>query len=220
VLVEAGLCLAGPDRTARLEQARVELAQPFGLAAPGQLGRLEGGRVLRVGHLLLAELLEGGELAPAALAGGGGDLLVDVVGEELERRVLAVLLALEEHRRERGEQRAERAERARLGRQAVAERAVADLVVVLVEDDEAVRRHVVGAGAEAAAAERRVPAVVDVRAAIGLGEVADLAELRVVAAPVAGEEHAQGVVEVVGPDGVAAPAAALVGAHDLGVVHA
>jgi hypothetical protein len=61
---------------------------------------------------------------------------------------------------------------------------------------------------------------VDVRAAVGLGEVADRAELLVVAAAVPGQQHPQRVVEVVGPDGVAAPTAALVGAHDLGVVHA
>jgi hypothetical protein len=92
--------------------------------------------------------------------------------------------------------------------------------VVLGEDDEAVRRHVVGTRAEAPAAEGAVAAVVDVRAAVRLGEVADLAELLVVAAAIAGQQHAQGVVEVVGPDGVAAPAAALVRAHHLGIVHA
>ena len=74
---------------------------------------------------------ERGELAPAPLAGRRGDLLVDVVGEELERRPLAVLLAHEQHRRERCQQRAERGQRARLGRQPVAVGAVADLVVVL-----------------------------------------------------------------------------------------
>jgi hypothetical protein len=142
-----------------------------------------------------------------------------VVGEELERRRLAVLLAHPQHRREGREQRAERSQRARLDRQSVTEGAVADLVVVLVEDDEALGRDVVGARAEAAAARARIVAVVDVRAAEGLGQLGDLAEVGVVAGAVAGEQHAQGVVEVVGPDGVAAPAAALVGAHDLGVVH-
>src|SRR3712207_8561243 len=55
------------------------------------------------------------------------DVLVDVVGEELEGRLLAVLLAHEEHRRERRQQGAERGERPRRGRQAVADGAVADL---------------------------------------------------------------------------------------------
>ena len=142
-----------------------------------------------------------------------------MVGEELERRGLAVLLAHEQQRREGREQRAQRGQRARLDGQAVAEGAVADLVVVLVEDDEALGRDVVGARAEAAPAGARVAAVVDVGAAERLGELRDLAELRVVAVAVAGQQHAQGVVEVVGPHAVAAPAAALARAHDLGVVH-
>ena len=122
--------------------------------------------------------------------------------------VLAVLLALEEHRRERRQQRAQRRERPRLDGQPVAERAVADLVVVGGEDDEALGRDVVGAGAEAPVAERRVRAVVHVRAVERLREVGDGAELGVVALAVAGQQDAQRVVEVVGPGGVAAPAAA------------
>src|SRR3954462_4416074 len=74
-----------------------------------------------------------------------------------------------------------RAAGARLDRQAVAERAIADLVVVLVEDDEALRRHVVRARAEPLVPEARVAPVVHVRAAIGLGQLRHLAELRVVA---------------------------------------
>ncbi len=105
-------------------------------------------------------------------------------------------------------------------RQAVAERAVADLVVVLVEDDELLRRAVGGGSAEAALAKRRVPAVVDERARERLGEVGDRAELLVVAAAVAGQQHAQRVVEVVGPLGVVAEAAQLARADDLRVVEA
>ena len=82
------------------QQLRVQLEQALRLARARQLRALEGRDVLRVGHLLAAELGEGGELAPAALAGRVGDLGVDVVGEELKRRPLAVLLALEQHGRE------------------------------------------------------------------------------------------------------------------------
>jgi hypothetical protein len=220
VLVVVRVRLARADRPPRLDQARVEVAEAVGLAVALELGTLERRDRLRIRDLLAGELGEGGELAPPPLAGGDHDLLVDVVGEEQERGALTMLLALEQHRRERRQQRAERAERARLGRQAVAERAVADLVVVLVEHHEPLGRDVVGAGAEAAGAERRIAAVVEVRAAVGLGELADLAELLVVAVAVTGEQHAQRVVEVVGPDRVAAPAAALVRAHHLGVVHA
>ena len=95
------------------------------------------------------------------------------------------------------------------GGQAVAERAVSDLVVVLVEDDEALRRHVVGRRPEAPAAKARVGAVVDVRAVKGLGQMRDPAELRVVAVALVGHQRAQRVVEVVGPRGVAAVAAAV-----------
>ena len=91
--------------------------------------------------------------------------------------------------------------------QPIAEGAVADLVVVLGEDDELLGRAVVGAGAEAPPAEGRVAAVVDVRAVEGLGQLRHLAELLVPARALAGEQRAQGVVEVVGPDGVVAVAA-------------
>ena len=85
---------------AHAQQLPVQLAQTLRLALARQLGALEGGGVLRVGHLFPGERGERRELAPAPLARGVGDLRVDVVREELERRPLAVFLALEEHRRE------------------------------------------------------------------------------------------------------------------------
>src|SRR5207249_1129956 len=97
--------------------------------------------------------------------------------EELERRLLAVLLAHEEHRRVRRQQRAERRQRPGLGRKAVAERAVADLVVVLVEDDEALGRAAGRRRAELALVEARPAAVVQVWVAQDVGEVAERAEL-------------------------------------------
>ena len=105
-------------------------------------------------------------------------------------------------------------------RQPVAEGAVADLVVVLVEDDELLGRAVVGAGAEAPPAEGRVAAVVDVRAMEGLGQLRHLPELLVPPRALAGQQRVQGVVEVVGPHGVVAVAALAGGADDLGVVQA
>ena len=88
----------------------------------------------------------------------------------------------------------------RLGRQPVAERAVADLVVVLVEDDELLGPAVRRRRAEALAAERRVAAVVDERA-VGTPSRgrATRAELRVVALALVGQQRAHRVVEVVGP---------------------
>ncbi len=103
-------------------------------------------------------------------------------------------------------------------RRPVAERAVADLVVVGGEDDEALGRDVVGGRAEAAAAERRERAVVDVRAVERLGQRAEVGELLVPAVGLAGQRDVQRVVEVVGPGRVAAPAALLGRAHHLRVV--
>ena len=63
---------------------------------------------LRVRYLLAPERVERRELLAAALAHGFGDRGVVVVGEELERPLLAVLLALEEQRDVRREQDAGR----------------------------------------------------------------------------------------------------------------
>ena len=103
-------------------------------------------------------------------------------------------------------------------RHPVAEGAVADLVVVLGEDDEPLGGHVVGGGAEAAMAELRVAAVVDVGAVKRLGQLVDAAEVGVVAVALLGDQRAQRVMEVVGPGGVAVIAAAVARAHHLGVV--
>ena len=59
-----------------------------------------------------------------------------MVGEEAERRLLAVLLALEEERREGAEEDDGGRDAPLRVRQPVAERAVADLVVVLGGRDE------------------------------------------------------------------------------------
>ncbi len=134
------------------------------VAPAGQLRALERRAVLRVGNLLVGERRERRELRSPSLARGLRDVLVDVVREELKRRVLAVLLAHEQHRDVRREQRAERGQRARFGGQPIAEGAIPDLVVVLVEDHEPLGRHVVGGRTEPPAAERRVRAVVDERA--------------------------------------------------------
>ena len=91
---------------------------------------LEGRRVLRVGQLA-REAGEVGELAPPALARRVGDERIDVVGEVLERRGLAVLLALEEERRIEAEEDDSRGHAPLGGGQPVADGAVADLVVVL-----------------------------------------------------------------------------------------
>src|SRR5207302_9952473 len=86
---------------------------------------------LRVRDVVACKGGEALELLPAALARCAGDLGVDVVGEELERMLLAVLLAHEEERRVRREERHRGGDAQRCRRQAIAERAVSDLVVVL-----------------------------------------------------------------------------------------
>ncbi len=204
------------DPPARRQQVHV---QPLdrGIAAPRELRALERRHVLRIGDLT-AELGERLELPAPAVARGLGDLVVDVVGEELERRLLAVLLAHEQHRDERREQRAEGRQRPRRRRHPVAVGAVADLVVVLREDDELLGRDVVGRRAEAPPAKARVLPVVHVRAMERLGQLRHMAELGVVAVVLVGHQRAQRMVEVVGPGGVAGVAAALTGAHHAWVV--
>src|SRR3954463_8319522 len=100
-----------------------------------ELRALERRRILRVGNLA-AEAAEARELALAPFTRRLGDRRVVVVGEELERRTLSVLLAHEEQRDLRREEHARGRDAPRLGRQAVADGAVADLVVVLGADDE------------------------------------------------------------------------------------
>ena len=104
---------------------------------PGREPRaLERRARLGIRHLVRGVTLEPGELASPALPGRVGDERVDVVREELERRRLAVLLALEQEWRERREENDGLREPELRGRQAVAERPVADLVVVLGAGDE------------------------------------------------------------------------------------
>ncbi len=100
-----------------------------------------------------------------------------------------------------------RGQRQRLGRQPVAERPVAHLVVVLREDHEAPRLPVEGRARRGAAPVlAAVAAVVDERPLEGLRELGHLAEVGVVAVPLAGQQDVQRVVEVVGPLRVEAPA--------------
>ena len=106
-----------------------------------------------------------------------------MVGEEQERPLLTVLLALEEQRRLRREQRDGGAETELLGRRPVAERAVADLVVVLRADDEPLGRLAVELG----------------------GETLERAVFRVVAVVLAREQDVQLVVQLVRPLGVVTP---------------
>ena len=92
-----------------------------------------------------------------------------------------------------------------LGREPVAERPVAHLVVVLVEHHELLDRSVAGRCAEAAAAERHVVAREEVRLDVGRGELRGRAVVGVPAVAVTGEAGAQRVVEVVGPVGARSP---------------
>ena len=104
----------------------------------------EGALGQRIGDLAL-EPLESGELLAPAVAHRLAELAVEVAEEE-ERLPAAPLLAHEDERRRRREE-LDGGERFQLffvrqGQQALAHRAVADLVVVLQEIDEARRRQV------------------------------------------------------------------------------
>src|SRR5439155_15627158 len=157
-----------------------------------------------------------------SLANGLDQIGIRVRGEVLERRGLAVLLAHEEHRNERRKDDRGRGEAQLRGRddggETLAAHAVADLVMVLREDDEL--RAVARARPRAvfSLAERRVLSDVEVAGGEDMREVADLAEARVVAVLLAGEEDVQRVVEVVAPLRVEAEAEARGGGDDARVV--
>ena len=99
--------------------------------------------------------------------------VVDVIGEEQKRGLLAVLLAHEEHRDEGGQQHAEGRQALRRCGQAVAEGPVADLVVVLGEHHELLRgRSPAGAPKRRSRKIEYWPSYTKGRR-IGLGEVRD-----------------------------------------------
>ena len=99
---------SGRQLPAQGEQPPVELTE-LGIAGRGVEHRAgERRRVLGSGTSSPAKPAKAANSPPPPLAGGVGDGRVDVVGEELERRVLAVLLAHEQHRDAGREQRAER----------------------------------------------------------------------------------------------------------------
>ena len=185
-------------------------------------GGAERGRVGRIGHG--SGPVGARELALAALADGLDEVGVAVVDEVRERRSLAVLLAHEQHRRERRQQDRRGGEPVtrivdrRVREQAGAGGRVADVVVVGVEDDEASVVDVVGRRTVAAVEARRVLARVDPAAVPRRGEIADPRVARVVLVALAGERHSEGMMDVVVPHGVAAPAVVGLAAHDARIV--
>src|SRR5438445_379364 len=94
---------SSPNRHSSTRSAYSENSAKL-VPAPSQvareLGSVERLRRLGVRDLVAREACELGELAPPALDGRTSDPLVDVVGEELKRRPLAVLLAHEQQRYE------------------------------------------------------------------------------------------------------------------------
>ena len=102
----------------------------------------------------------------------------------------------------------------------VADRAVADLVVVLAGDDEAPGRHLVGVDrmAVVAVAERGERPVVEEAALDHLRQRRQRLEVGVVAVGLAGQRHVHGVVEVVAPLRVQPVAAGLARGDELRVV--
>ena len=126
------------------------------------------------------------ELVDASLGGFLGQVGLRVGGEELPRRRSSPFLAHEQHRRERAGQREDggyrQLSRVEGRRQSVAGCPVADLVVVLVGDDETPGRGAVDVDRVAvpAAPERRVRAVVVEASGQHLGECVEVLEVCVV----------------------------------------
>ena len=163
----------------------------------------ERGRVLGIRCVDADEV---GELGGTAGAHGGDEIRIGVAHEVRERRRLAVLLAHEEQRDERGEQDGRGRD---LGAAGPGERlesltpgAVADLVVVLRAHHEAVGGQAGGVAPEAVVAEGGVAVVVHPAARERRGEVVERRVVGVVAGPLAGDGGVERVMEVVAPHAV------------------
>ena len=195
----AGLRAPQRDEGAAQGEA-VAVHAPVPASAVGTCGH-ERGLVGRVQHLLRRSEL--GELAGPPGAHRLDELLVAVVDEVGERRGLAVLLPHEEQRNAGGQQEEGRGQLCLFGRdqghQPVTSGAVADLVVVLGEEHEALGRDVDRGGAVVATPEIRVFSLVDEALVHGPGDVVDRAEVPVVPGAFAGDGGVQRVVEVVVP---------------------
>ena len=172
---------------------------------PAQARGLNGRGGLGVGDLIGVPA-ESGELPDTPLADATGQVVLLVVGEELEGSARSPLLAHEEHRCV-GRQEHQGGGGCQGGvveddRGTVSDGAVAYLVVVGAEDHEAAGVGVLGHGCPPVPLPEGGPgAVVEEGPAIGLGPGADLGEVAVVALILPGESDVQGVVDVVGPLG-------------------
>ncbi len=165
------------------------------LASVGIRDRLAACRVGERGEML--------KLAAASLAHQLRQLRI-VVGEEQEGRLRAPLLAHEQHRDERAEQQQRGGRPQRLGvgqgREPVAERAIADLVVVLQADHEGRRRQMSTRLAARLAVMRRHFPLIGKALGHATGEQSRrVLEILVVAFVFAGQQHVQAMMYVVGP---------------------
>ena len=220
-------------RTSRSRERRVRGAEREQRAVPREAAGVPAGAGATAVQDRGLERLDGlgirgidpheiGELRGSAVADGGDELGVGVAHEVGERGGLAVLLAHEEQGRERGEQHGRGCDLRTPGggerREAIAPGPVADLVVVLGADDEALGGEPGGVAAERAAPEGGEAAVVDPGAFERGREVLDRVVVGVVPRPLAGERDVQRVVEVVAPDAVESEAAGVLPADEVRVV--
>lgn len=184
---------------------------------PIELAAKKSGLSLRIGDLRLrigiGKFGEGGELAEAALSDRSAESGV-MIGEVEKGRGSGPFLSHEEQRRFGGQQQ-ERSGGTVTGgvdlmMQTFAMRAVADLIMILQADDEAVARKVRGGCATKGSA--RVHGLADVIPALtkGLGDVGDrTGEGRKVTGVVPRERAAQLMMKIVGPDAIEAVTAVL-----------
>ena len=177
-------------------------------------------RLARIGDGALPR--EATELLGAALAHRLGEVAIEERCEELKRRGLTVLFAHEEQRDRRRRQQQPGRQLHRLERRdradAVALSAVADLVVVLRADDEALAGQVGARRAAIAAEVLRVLALERESLGQRRRQPPRLGEVGVIAAALAREAHVQRVVEVIRPHRVQPDTAGLGRQHDATVV--
>src|SRR6266850_480939 len=169
-----------------------------------EYGALERRDILWIGWFSLPG--EAGELLAPSPPHRVDKLWIEMADEILKRRDFAVFLSHEQKRDERGQQdgaggQLESFQRDQLT-QALTEHAVAHLIVILRKDHELLRWHVTGGMAVPPPAIRRIVASIHESLAKRLSQVFKLPEILIIAAPIIGEQDAQGVVKIVIPLGI------------------
>src|ERR671925_1883369 len=181
---------------------------------------LECGFGLRIGNLTLP--LKSGKFGASAAPHCLYQFGVRMADEIWKRRRLAILFTHENQRNKRRQDdrcsgQLERFETDTMG-QTVPQETISHLIVILRKDDETFGGNVLGRAAVPALAEPRVFAGIREAIAVGIDQMLELAVIFVVAAVLASQQRAQGVMKVIAPDGIQTISSAIARANQTRVV--